>query len=102
VERMKKAVIDTNVLIYDYVEDSERHKEAEEILDSLEKWIIPTIVIHEVIWFLKGIGLDSRLDDVIAYIQHQKAEIVCDCENNLNKVIEILKKKIFRFQIIMI
>ncbi len=50
-----KAIVDTNVIIYDYVEDSEYHKEAEAILDSLSKWIIPVIVIHELVWFLKGI-----------------------------------------------
>jgi len=32
-----RAVIDTNVLIYDLVEDSEFHKEAEKLLDSLEE-----------------------------------------------------------------
>jgi len=42
-----KAVIDTNILIYDLVEDSEFHKEAGELLDSLEEWLIPSLVIHE-------------------------------------------------------
>ena len=46
-----KAVIDTNILIYDLVEDSELHKEAEELLDSLEEWLIPSLVIHEFTWF---------------------------------------------------
>jgi predicted nucleic acid-binding protein len=88
-----KAVIDTNVIVYDYVKDSERHKEAEEILDSLEKWVIPVIVIHELMWFLKGMKIGDRVDDIIVYMQHQKAEMVCDCENNVNKAIEILKKE---------
>jgi len=88
-----KAVVDTNVIIYDYIKDSERHKEAEKVLDSLERWVIPVIVIHELVWFLKGMKIEDRLDDMIVYARHQKAEIVCDGENNVNKAIEILKKE---------
>jgi len=44
-----KAIIDTNVIIYDYIEDSEHHKEAEAILDSLDKWVTPVIVTHKTI-----------------------------------------------------
>jgi len=50
-----RAAIDTNVLIYDLVEDSEFHKEAEELLDSLEEWLITSIVVHELVWFLRAI-----------------------------------------------
>lgn len=92
-EKMNKAVIDTNVIIYDYVEDSLYHKEAEEILDSLDRWVIPTIVIHELIWFLKGLNLENKLNDIIAYIENEKAEIVCDCNNNVLKALEILRKE---------
>ncbi len=56
---MARAVIDTNVIIYDYVEDSELHGRAEEILDSLDKWVIPAVVFYEFVWFLKGMGLEK-------------------------------------------
>jgi predicted nucleic acid-binding protein len=92
-EEMNKAIIDTNVIIYDYIEDSLHHKEAKEILDSLDRWVIPTIVVHELIWFLKGLNLESKLDDIIAYIKNEKAKIVCDCDNNVLKALEILKKE---------
>jgi len=42
-----KALIDTNVLVYDTFEDSIYHAEAKKLLDSLDRWIIPSIVIHE-------------------------------------------------------
>ena len=86
-------MIDTNVLIYDYVEDSEYHKRAEEILDSLDKWVIPVIVIHEFVWFLKGMKLEDRLQDVVSYIRHEKAEVVCDCIENVYDAIDILMKE---------
>jgi len=46
-------VIDTNVLIYDTVEDSKYHDTAKEILDSIDPWSIPSIVIYEYVWFFK-------------------------------------------------
>ena len=52
-----RVVIDTNVLVYDTFEDSLYHLEAKNILDSLEKWIIPTIVIHEYVWVLKSLKI---------------------------------------------
>lgn len=39
-----EAVIDTNALIYDTIEDSAYHKDAEEKLSSMSKWVIPTVV----------------------------------------------------------
>lgn len=41
---------DTNVLIYDTIEDSEHHNEAAKIINEAKKIIIPSIVIHEYIW----------------------------------------------------
>ncbi|BFH74830.1 PIN domain-containing protein [Sulfurisphaera javensis] len=85
-----KAVVDTNVLIFDYVEDSEFHKDAEKLLDSLEKWMIPTLVIHEFVWFLKKNKLDNHIDDVLSYIKNEKAEILDDNIHILRKGIDII------------
>lgn len=46
------AVVDTNVLIFDTFEDSEFHTEAMKLLDSLKKWILPSIAFREYAWFL--------------------------------------------------
>jgi len=53
----KPAVIDTNVLVFDSFEDSEHYDEAAGLLDNLQKWIIPGIVVHEYVWVLKGLDL---------------------------------------------
>jgi len=42
-----KAVIDTNVLVYDTIEDSNFHEEVRDKLYKLEKWIIPSVVLEE-------------------------------------------------------
>jgi predicted nucleic acid-binding protein len=43
------------------VEDSPMHEEAETLLDSLDVWHMPTVVIHELVWFFKkaapGVGV---------------------------------------------
>lgn len=46
-----KVLVDTNVLIYETFEDSERHAEATDIVYTNEVYI-PTIVLHEYIWLL--------------------------------------------------
>ena len=47
-----KLLLDTNVLIYDTVEDSEYHTIASEIIDKATQIYIPSIVIHEYIWVM--------------------------------------------------
>ena len=73
-----KAVIDTNVLIYDTFEDSVHHSEAKNLLDSLDEWILPTIVIHEYVWAMKSLNIDATniLDKVEEYVKHHKTRVV--------------------------
>jgi predicted nucleic acid-binding protein len=78
VKTLPEAVIDTNILIYDTFEDSLHHKEASHILDSLNRWIIPLVVIYEYTWFLKGIKMsatDAR-DKVLEYVASEKSALV--------------------------
>lgn len=58
--RVRRAVIDTNVLIFAHFEDSEYHEEARKILSSLNEWIIPFIVVIELLWFSRGTGLNGK------------------------------------------
>lgn len=47
-------MIDTNVLIFDTFVDSDFHTEAVSMLDSIDKWYLPSIVFHEFVWFFKA------------------------------------------------
>ena len=47
------AVIDTNVLIYDTFSDNPLHGEARSLLDSLDAWYIPALVLQEYLWFFR-------------------------------------------------
>jgi hypothetical protein len=87
-----RAVIDTNILIYDLVEDSEFHKEAERLLDSLEEWLIPSIVIHEFVWFLRANEIDN-VEYVKSYVNNEKAKILCDNDDVIGRALEILTKE---------
>jgi len=74
------AVLDTNVLIYDTMEDTSLSAEARRRLDGLDKWYIPAIVMHEFVWFMGGqaVNLSFTRHKVIEYTTHEKAEVVPD------------------------
>jgi len=68
-------VLDTNVLIFDTFEDSQFHLQAASTLDSLERWTLPDIVFHELIWFFKArkIELSRARTKVEEYVANEKA-----------------------------
>lgn len=55
-----RAVVDTNALVYYIFEDQRNHKVARKVLNSLSTWLIPDVVIHELIWFLRGSGVGNK------------------------------------------
>lgn len=75
-----KAVIDTNVLVYDTFEDSIYHEDAVRLLNRLDKWVIPFIVFYEYVWFLKGVEMspENTYEKVLEYLEDEKTVIVCE------------------------
>jgi len=69
------AVVDTNILVFDTFEDSVSHGEAAEALDALDEWVIPGIVFHEYIWFMKdqGVTVEHTRMKVGEYLSDAKA-----------------------------
>lgn len=47
-----KVQLDTNVLVYDTVEDGDYHGEAARIIDEARETYVPSIVIQEYIWVM--------------------------------------------------
>jgi len=47
-----RVLLDTNVLVYDTVEDSDYHGEAARIVDEAREIYVPSIVVHEYIWVM--------------------------------------------------
>jgi uncharacterized protein len=73
-----KAIVDTNVLVFDTFEDSEFHKEASSGLDSLEGWGLPSMVFHELVRFFKDQQIAvSRADaKVKEYLTNEKTTFI--------------------------
>ncbi|MCI2414702.1 MAG: PIN domain-containing protein [Candidatus Aramenus sp.] len=91
-----KVLVDTNVIIYDLVEDSPFHKEAEKVLDSSERWVIPSIVVHELVWFLRANNVEN-VDYVNAYINDPKAEVVCEEVGVIRRALDIMREEKLSF-----
>jgi predicted nucleic acid-binding protein len=87
---VKECVIDTNALIYDTIEDSEHHRIASAIIDSLDICIVPSVVLEEFIFTLAKLGLDNKiiyekvldLLETFEYLPIEKEDII----NALNMI----------------
>jgi len=56
-----KLLPDTNVLIYETVEDSDHHEEACKILDRYSEIFIPSLIIHEYLWAALRLGINIKI-----------------------------------------
>ena len=74
----REAVVDTNAIIYYVVEDSPMHVEAEALLDGLDVWHMPTVVIHELVWFFKKTAPEEGGGVLRALLEYEKAVIHCE------------------------
>ncbi|MEM0079998.1 MAG: PIN domain-containing protein [Nitrososphaerota archaeon] len=78
---------DTNVLVYDTIEDSRHHKEAAKIIDSAGEIFMPPIVIHEYIWVMLKLSISPTvisakiheyLEDVRTRPLHESIKVMDD------------------------
>ena len=76
-----EGVVDTNVLISAIIKEDVNHKKAREILKKMERWYIPSIVFHELVWFLKSQKLDPRIAESI--LINEKTEFVSILEEDV-------------------
>ena len=88
----EEAVIDTNVLIYDTLEDSAFHEKAKQLLDTIQKQIIPSVVLEEFIIFLVKMEVERN------FISRKIEEILTSEKIELAP----LKKKISNFLYILL
>jgi predicted nucleic acid-binding protein len=90
-----KAVVDTNVLVYDTFGDSAFHGEARALLERLEEWAIPAIVIHEYVWLMKGLGVSARdaLEKVKEYLLQPKGRLIVEEAGDVARSLEIVSSE---------
>jgi len=74
---MRRAVVDTNVLIAYLFEDDVHHNKARGLLSGYEQWIIPMIVIHELVWFFRHHEINlTVIKDILALPEVEVVENV--------------------------
>lgn len=73
-----EAVIDTNVLIYEFIEDSEYHSTASKVLNKIDNIIIPEIVINEFIYVSSKIGVpfDTIKNKIIEIYNSSQLDVI--------------------------
>jgi len=91
---MIEAVVDTNVFIHAIIRDSKLHEDARRLLDSIDMLYVPIIVLYEVVWALKKLGLKQNdVKDVIDRIlESPKVRIVTDTGEDIKRSIEIISE----------
>jgi predicted nucleic acid-binding protein len=89
-----RLLVDTNVLVYESFEDSERHVEASEIIYSNEVYI-PTIVLHEYIWLLTrhfqiaAAQVALKLEQLLS---EKNIHIICEEASDLTYALRLLNE----------
>ncbi len=91
---MRPLLPDTNVLVYETVEDSPHHEEASEIMDSAKVIIIPSMVLHEYMWVMirrLKVPLDFMLEKVDEYLSDRRIRYVVEPPNAVLDALEWLR-----------
>ncbi len=86
-------VIDTNVFVYAVLRDSEFNEEARKLLASLERWVVPSIVLYELYWFFRGEGYRVKeINAVISSIlESPRTKVVGDSGKYTKRALELAK-----------
>ncbi len=87
------AVVDTNVYVHALIENSMNYEKARQLLNSLSKRYLPTIVLYEIIWVLRKLGLGKEKIDlaVRSILANPATNIVSDNDGRYTlKAIQIL------------
>jgi len=82
---LRRIVVDTNVLIYYLFKDQKFHEKARATLNRAAEWIIPVIVVHELIWFLRGAGISDKeaVSAVAKVLSDKRANLICPSPESL-------------------
>ncbi len=71
-----EAVIDTSVYVASMIEDDVNHREARRLLESIETWITPIMVVHELTWFFRREIYAQTAKAVESIIHHARSRVV--------------------------
>ena len=86
-------VIDTNVFIYATLRDSEFNSEARNLLTSLERWIVPSMVLYELYWFFREEGYSGEdiMKVVSSILKGPRTKVIGDSGKYTKRALELTK-----------
>ncbi len=92
---MTKLLPDTNVLVYETVEDSEHHAEASRIMEEAEGIYIPLIVLHEYVWVMLKLSVDPNFISLKLreYYEDPRVKYVQESPEIIQEALHDLKEK---------
>lgn len=91
-----RRLVDTNILVDETLEDSDRHKLASRLFDESENIIIPRIVLFEYIWvMLKRVKppLGFLAEKVSEYCSDARLRFYCETEEDVRLALSIMAKE---------
>lgn len=95
-----ESVIDTNVLVFDSIENSQFHQEARKILDGMDKWIIPTTVMEELVFVFSRLRLDRSfiIEKIKEILMNEKTELVAVTEDEIASALSLIASEKISFE----
>lgn len=89
-----KLLPDTNILVYDTIEDSGRHDEAAKIIDSASEILISPIVIHEYIWVMLRLNISPKIISVKVheYLEDIRARYINESLKVINDALKMFEE----------
>jgi len=91
-----KQLVDTNILVDETLEDSERHELATKLFDEPEIIILPRVVLLEYIWVMLKkvkVPLDFLVEKVSEYYSDARVQFYCETEEDIKSALLIMKKE---------
>lgn len=86
------AVVDTNVLIYSINRSSEKYVEARDLIHSLDRIVLPTIVVYEFIWNLAVVGVvPQEAEKTLSQILLNERVVLADDRKYLLSAFELFE-----------
>ncbi len=92
---LKRLLPDTNVLVYETVEDSPHHSEAVELIDSADEIVLPAIVVHEYVWVMvKKLGVKPSLvaEKLREYLEDPRTMYVAEPPTVLYQALRLIEE----------
>lgn len=92
---MTKLLPDTNVLVYDTLEDSDYHDMAVKVLDWASEIFIPPIVVHEYVWVMLKFSVAPRIvsSKVREYLEDPRTKTLDESINIIERALRMLEEE---------